>query len=140
MRILVTALTAAVLSLSGLAANASADAAAPGAAAGIWKNPKNNVHVRIAPCGTSVCGTVVWASERAKAKARRGGTASLVGTQLLREFRQTAPESWSGRVFVPDMGRTFSGTLRKSGPNSLVARGCLVAGLICKSQTWTRIG
>jgi uncharacterized protein (DUF2147 family) len=132
----------AVAGLTLLAAPAlSATAAGNGAtlpAASEWRNPKNTVHIRITPCGGDrMCGTVIWASEKAKADARKGGTDPLVGANLFREFRQVAPGQYKGRVFVPDMNRTFSGQMRIEG-NSMVGKGC-VLGFICKSQTWTRI-
>ncbi|WP_439571812.1 DUF2147 domain-containing protein [Sphingomonas sp.] len=102
-----------------------------------WRNPSNSVHIRITPCGDRVCGTVIWASEKAKADARKGGTDKLVGANLFREFRQVAPGQYKGRVFVPDMNRTFSGQMRIEG-NAMIGKGC-VLGFICKSQTWRRI-
>lgn len=104
---------------------------------GVWRNPANSVHVRIQPCGGNICGTVVWANARAQQKARAAGTANLVGAQLFREFRR-AGNAWGGRVFVPDRGRTVSGTLRTRDSNSLIASGCLMA-LVCRSQVWTRV-
>lgn len=103
-----------------------------------WRNPSNSVHIRITSCGSDrMCGTVIWASDKAKADARKGGTDRLVGANLFREFRQVAPGQYKGRVFVPDMNRTFSGQMRVQG-NSMIGKGC-VLGFICKSQTWTRI-
>jgi len=130
---------------AGLAAASTitgmADAAAPQVqAAGIWRNPKNTVHVRMQPCGSTVCGTVVWAAPKAQAAARKGGTQKLVGTQLFREFRQVRPGTWSGKVFVPDMGRTFSGTMSATSATSITGKGCLIGNFLCKTQTWTRIG
>ena len=131
----------AVAGLAILAAPlAGADAAGNGAAqlvASEWRNPGNSVHIRITPCGEGVCGTVIWASEKAKADARKGGTDRLVGANLFREFREVAPGKYKGKVFVPDMNRTFSGQMRIEG-DSMIGRGC-VLGFICKSQTWTRI-
>ena len=106
---------------------------------GVWRNPKNTVHVQLQPCGGTMCGTVVWASARAQEKARKAGTPNLIGRQLLQEFHGEGPGTWGGRVFVPDMGRTVSGRLKKAGPNSVVASGCLLGRLLCKAQTWTRI-
>lgn len=119
-------------------ASFSADAAGPAAAAGVWRNPKNTVHVKMQPCGGTVCGTVVWAAPKAEAKARAAGQ-KLVGAQLLREFKQIGPGRWQGRVFVPDLGRTFAGTMSAAGPDKLVGKGCLIGGFFCKTQTWTRI-
>ena len=127
---------AALAAFSMLAGAANA-AAQP---TGVWRNAKNSVHVKVAPCGGDLGGTVVWASEKAKAKARKAGTKNLIGTQLMRDFRQVQPGTWKGRVFVPDVGKTFTGTLTTSGSGRMTARGCAVAGLFCKSQSWVKMG
>lgn len=117
---------------------APASAALP--TAKVWRNPSNTVHIRSHSCGAqAMCGTVVWASEKAKADAARGGTPDLVGTQLFRNFRLIRPGMWKGSVFVPDINKTFSGTVTLVGTDRLVGRGCLALGIGCKSQTWTRI-
>jgi uncharacterized protein (DUF2147 family) len=119
-------------------------AAAPAAAQepslfGAWRNPKNTVHVEIRPCAQGACGYVVWASEKAKRDAREGGTPNLVGLQLFREFTQRKNGVWQGKVFVPDVNRTFTGTAEPIDSQRLRAKGCLVANVLCKSQVWTRI-
>lgn len=113
--------------------------AQPTAADSVWRNPSNSVHVRIHVCGTSRCGTVVWANDKAKADSARGGTPNLVGTQLFRDFREVSPRVWKGKVFVPDLNRVFSGTGTVKDANTIVARGCLAGNFGCKSQTWTRV-
>jgi len=105
----------------------------------VLRNPSNSVHVRIHPCGKSRCGTVVWANDKAKADSARGGTKNLVGTELFREFREVSPKVWKGKVFVPDLNKVFTGTGTVKDQNTIVARGCLFAGIGCKSQTWTRV-
>ncbi len=105
----------------------------------VFRNPSNSVHVRIHPCGKSRCGTVVWAIDKAKADSARGGTRNLVGTELFREFREVSPKVWKGKGFVPDLNKVFSGTGTIKDQNTVVARGCLIAGMGCKSQTWTRV-
>lgn len=86
-----------------------------------------------------MCGTVIWANDKAKADSARGGTSNLVGTELFRDFHQTSPNLWRGKVFVPDMNHVFSGTGRIIDGQSLVARGCIAKDFGCKSQAWTRI-
>ena len=105
----------------------------------VWRNPKNSVHVRVHPCGASMCGTVIWANDKAKADSARGGTANLIGTELFRNFQVTAPNVWRGKIFVPDMNRTFTGTGTLVEGGTLIARGCLAKNFGCKSQTWTRV-
>ena len=100
-----------LLSLAVVAGLAGATQASAAELYGRWKNPKNSVHVDIRPCGESACGYVVWASEKAKEDARRGSGKELVGMQLLRDFKPTA-DGWRGKVFVPDLNRTFSGAAK----------------------------
>ena len=129
--------------LSALAAAATLAAAAPAAAdagpIGVWRNPKNSVHVQIQECGKAICGVVVWASPKAQADARKGGTDKLVGMQLLRNFTPVKPGSWKGKVFVPDVNATFTGTAELVDAQTLKARGCLFAGIACKTQLWKRL-
>lgn len=106
---------------------------------GTWKNPSGSVHVRAEPCGDRMCGVVVWANEKATADAKRGGTSPLVGTQLFRDFVLEKPGRWRGRVFVPDIAQTFSGTVTMIDDRTLKGEGCLLGRIGCKSQTWTRL-
>lgn len=115
-------------------------AAAPAAPAGVWRNASDSVRIRVASCGAGLCGTVIQASERAQADAATGGTERLIGTQLFRDLHRGEDGVWTGQVYVPDLGRTFDGTLEQTGPATLVATGCLFAGFGCRAQTWSRVG
>jgi uncharacterized protein (DUF2147 family) len=106
---------------------------------GIWQNPKNSVHIEIVSCDDARCGVVVWANEKAKADSLEGGTAELVGTTLLRNFREKNNGKWKGKAFVPDIDKEFSGTLTFVDASTIRVKGCLVWIIGCKSQTWTRI-
>lgn len=107
---------------------------------GIWSNPQNSVHVRSDHCGASMCGTVVWASDKAKADARKGGTPDIIGLQLFRDFSRDKNGQWRGKVFVPDIRKTFHGTIKIIDENTLAGTGCLVGHIGCRTQTWKRIG
>jgi uncharacterized protein (DUF2147 family) len=111
---------------------------ADGAYLGTWKNPSGSVRIRAAVCGERVCGTIVYANEKAKADARRGGTDPLIGTQLFEEFAARGPNQWRGRVFVPDMNRRVTGTATLIDANTIRVEGC-AARVICRNQVWTRV-
>ena len=106
---------------------------------GTWLNPHSSVAVKTGACGDRMCGRVVWASRQAQDDARDGGVAPLVGTELLENYRPEGRGAWAGTVFVPDMGRRFSSEISQVGPDRLKVKGCILGGLICKSQVWTRI-
>lgn len=129
-------------SLFVLTALALTTAAAPPPApkwTGVWRNAANSVHLRTAPCGRgAMCGTVIWANAKAKADvAARGRT--LIGAQLFRDFRKGDGGVWEGQVYVPDIDRTFSGTITPQGNNTLIGEGCLLGSFGCKQQVWTRV-
>lgn len=107
---------------------------------GIWQSPGGNTRLRIAPCGQQLCGRVHWASDQAKADAARAGHANLVGMQLFEEFTRTGPNSFEGRVFVPDLNRRFNGRLTMTGPRTIEVRGCLAGRLGCRTDIWTKVG
>ena len=130
------------LSSMGLASAVSAQTSAVVVAErnlGVWRNPKDSVHVEIKSCGTSTCGYVIWANADAQADARKGGTQNLVGLQLLRDFTPGKNNTWKGKVFVPDLNMTFSGTAQFIDAKTMKAKGCLLPNFLCKSQTWTRV-
>ena len=123
--------------LAGLAFSTAASAS-PTELFGVWRNPKGSVHLEIRPCAEVACGYVVWASAEAKADVRRGSGKELVGLQLLRDFTPSK-SGWRGKVYVPDLNITLGGTARAIDVDHLEARGCLVTGVICKKQIWTRV-
>jgi uncharacterized protein (DUF2147 family) len=130
-------LAAAVSLTAGLAVTSPASAQ-EAFTYGVWRNPKNTVHVEIKPCGGGrACGNVVWANEDAKADARKGGTPNLIGLQLLRDFQLQKNGSWRGKVFVPDLNMTLAGTADFPDATTMKAKGCVL--LFCKSQTWRRV-
>ena len=131
------------LVLAGLTGATVAQAnvpARPPAVIGRWANPRNTLAVQTGRCADgTLCGRIVWASPRARAEARNAGLPDLVGTQLLRGYHRNRAGIWVGRVFVPDMRRTFSSRIRQETPATLTISGCVVAGLLCKSQVWHRV-
>lgn len=116
-----------------------ATASAKPAIEGQWRNPKGSVVVRVAPCGDAYCGTVVDASRKAKASARKGGTASLVGTRILSDVRPAGDGGYRGRAFDPKRNIRAPATIRVIGPSTLIVKGCVLGGIICKEQRWTRV-
>jgi len=103
---------------------------------GYWKNPIGSAVIAIGPCGRSLCGKVVWASERGQREVART-THHVVGTTVLTGLH---PEDghWAGRLFVPDDNIHVAARLQLVNPRELKLTGCALVGLICRSQIWTR--
>ena len=107
---------------------------------GRWQNPKDSVIIDVALCGPATwCGKVSWASPKAKAGARKGGTERLVGTRLLSGLKSDGKGGWRGRAYLPRRNVHANAIIRTAGTNTMVVRGCLVGGMICKEQRWTRV-
>ena len=106
---------------------------------GVWQNPSASVHIKTAKCGASVCGTVVYANEKAKADAARGGTANLLGLNLFQSFAQQSQGVWEGKVLVPDLDRTVTGKITLIDAKSMNVEGCMFGHIACKDQVWTRV-
>lgn len=105
---------------------------------GEWINPRGTVIVATAPCQGGLCGWVRWANGEAQSDAQEAGVAHLVGTELLQDYKSDGRGGWSGRVFVPDIGRSFSSTIRPVDPTHVKISGCLIGSWMCRSQIWSR--
>ena len=106
---------------------------------GQWTNYKKNVVVQVERCGAAYCGRVVEASEKAKAKARKGGTPNLVGTQILTGLKPIGNGRFRGRAFVPKRNIHATATVRQVGDNVMQVQGCVLGGLLCDNERWTRV-
>jgi uncharacterized protein (DUF2147 family) len=128
------------VALIALAAAGPAFASSGEALEGQWRNPKGSIVVRVAPCGGSYCGTVVRASDKAKAGARKGGTPNLIGTRILSNLRPAGKNTYRGQAFEPKRKIRAPAIVRVVGPNAIEVKGCAIGGmLLCKEQRWTRV-
>jgi uncharacterized protein (DUF2147 family) len=104
---------------------------------GRWKNGK--MEIVIAQCGATLCGTIVKASAKQKARAERGTGTDLIGAKLITGIRPMGPQTYRANVYLADRDMNVSGTIREVNPNRLNVRGCLYV-IVCKSTNWDRIG
>jgi uncharacterized protein (DUF2147 family) len=115
-----------------------AQADAPASIQGMWRSPGGNSIISIAPCGESLCGTVAWASERAKKDASKA-TDQLVGTQLLTGLEQDRKGRWQGRLYIPDRNMRVTAKIARVSDQQLKVSGCAAGKALCKSTLWTRV-
>ena len=125
------------LALAGLAVAVAPASAAAKSLEGRWKN--GAMEILIAPCGDSLCGRVVKASEKQRTRAQRGSGARLLGSRVIDDIRATGPGKWSADVYVASRDINARGTIQQVGPNRLSVRGCVLA-VICKTTHWDRVG
>jgi len=107
---------------------------------GTWLTASGETRVRIAPCGGSICGTIVWVKNPAKDEQNPNAALkarNVVGINMI-QMKPAGDKKWSGTLYNYTDGKTYSGSMTMSGANSLSLSGC-VAGIFCRSQTWTRV-
>ena len=110
-------------------------------ATGDWVRPSGSSKIRIAPCGGALCGKLVWLREPRKdtknpdpAKRSR----SLVGTRTVLGMKPNGDNSWKGKVYNAEDGKTYTGVMTLVNDNALKLEGCVLGGLFCKGETWKR--
>ena len=62
-------------------------------------------------------------------------------TTLLRALldKPAGANTWAGRFYSPEEGKTVNGDLTLKDANTVTVRGCLLGGLLCRSETWVRV-
>lgn len=114
-----------------LAVIATAGPAAAADLGGTWERDSGQSRIRFSACGKAQCGSIVWLSPKAEAKAK-------VGQQIFFDMVPSGADSWEGKAFNPEDGKTYTGKMTLAG-KTLTTSGCVLGGLICKSATWKRI-
>lgn len=117
---------------------------------GNWHTEQAKATVKIAACGPALCGTIVAlkdANDPDTGKPRtdkNNADASLrnrpmVGVQIVLGMKPSGTANkWSGQVYNAEDGKTYTGNLTLQDANTIKLEGCILGGLVCKSQTWTR--
>lgn len=108
--------------------------------AGTWKTAPGEtggyLHVKIAPCGQAICGTIKAAYDKSGANS---GDYEHLGKRLIWDMGVDGSGSYSGgKIWAPDTGKTYASKMALKG-NKLVVKGCVAGGMICRGQDWTRI-
>jgi uncharacterized protein (DUF2147 family) len=116
---------------------AAAQPAARAPIEGLWKNPTGSAIIAVAPCGSALCGKIVWASERGQSEVAKNAP-HVVGIVVLTDVRPKG-RGWAGKLYVPDDNIHVSARLQLLNENQLKLTGCGLGGLICRSQVWTRV-
>jgi uncharacterized protein (DUF2147 family) len=92
--------------------------------------------MKVAPCGNGPCGTVVWATDKAKKDSGKS-VDQLVGTQLLTGLQQRKDGSWIGSLFIPDKKMRVTAKIERIAPDRLKVSGCAAGKALCRSSIWT---
>ena len=126
-----------------LAGTAPARAAEP---FGLWATGDGESKIKITPCGQKLCGTLAWLKEPndpagkplldANNTSAALRTRPLLGVPLLQGLAREG-DTWKGKIYNPEDGKTYEGSLTLSGPDRAELKGC-VAVVFCQSDVLVR--
>ena len=104
---------------------------------GIWKTQVDDgayAYVRFAPCGEKICG-VITRTFNADGEYK----SKNIGRKLVWDMVPEGGGNYGGgKIWQPSTDRIYRSKMTLSG-NTLRVAGCVLGGLICKKQTWTRV-
>jgi uncharacterized protein (DUF2147 family) len=117
-------------------------------ATGLWLTEDGKAKIRIARCGEAVCGAIAWMKEpngpdgkprldvENKDQSLRGRP--MMGLPILLGLMPDRPDRLKGQVYNAEDGRIYTGFVTVQPDRTLKLEGCVLGGLICESQIWTR--
>ena len=137
-----------ILAIGPLLALATAAGAAD--PIGTWYTEDRLAQVRISPCGDALCGSIVALKNPIDPDTGRPQTDDenedpakrsrpLMGVQILIAMKPSGADKWSGQIYNAEDGKTYGGSIAIVGPNNLKVEGCIMGGLLCRSQIWIRV-
>ncbi len=105
-------------------------------ALGMWKTEVDDgsyAHVKISECGANVCGTIARTFD-----SDGEYNSPNKGKMLVRNMSPTGGGAYEGKVWRPSNDKIYIGKMQVSG-DDLTLKGCIVGGLLCANQQWTRL-
>jgi uncharacterized protein (DUF2147 family) len=130
-----------VVSLAGMVFWAALSPAFSASANGEWLVSDKSARILIRACEGRLRGVVVWEREHGlddqnpdPIKRNR----PTLGMQILIGMKATGPDSWAGRIYNAENGKTYNAKVSLLSSNALRVEGC-VLGLLCAGETWTKV-
>jgi uncharacterized protein (DUF2147 family) len=109
-------------------------AASPSVAAqditGTWNRGDGNARVSITRCGQAYCATNIW--------IRDSSSGEKVGHLLVMNVKSHDNKMFAGTAYDPQRKINLSATVSVSG-DQMTTNGCVLAGMLCKNMSWTRV-
>jgi len=110
---------------------------------GEWLVKDGTARIRIEPCANALWGVISWTKGEPgtdsqnpdPAKRRR----SIIGVPILRSMKQVGPNTWEGEIYDARSGRMYSAQITLVRDDVLTVEGCVLGGIFCDGENWTRV-
>jgi uncharacterized protein (DUF2147 family) len=129
------------LTLGALSAASAADPT------GTWLTQHGDAQVRVAKCGSGMCGTIVWLREPIDPQTGKPQVDDKNSNPALRNRRiiglrifSMAPDGsggYAGSIYNADDGQTYRSKIVLRSTEQLEVQGC--AGPLCGSEQWSKV-
>ena len=131
----------AMICVIGLLAPTTAVALSGDDAVGVWRT-KTGRHVQLFKCGASLCGKIVKAkagekdSKNPNPKLRKR---SIQGVRILSGAKKSGAKAWKGTLYNTRNGKLYTGYITVKSKSVVALSGCVLGGLICQGENWSRV-
>jgi uncharacterized protein (DUF2147 family) len=110
--------------------------------AGRWLVADRSAVMKIEACTDGYYASIDWervpgVDAKNPDKTKRGRP--LSGISILMGMKPTGTNEWEGRVYNPKDGNTYTAQMSEPRPDQVRIEGCVLGGLICDGETWTRV-
>jgi uncharacterized protein (DUF2147 family) len=110
---------------------------------GEWLVADKSARIRISPCGNALCGAVVWTRDPGGTDVNnpdpRKRSRPILGLEVLQSMRSVGPNRWEGNVYNSNDGGTYKAAIVAQSESTLRIEGCILGGLICGGENWSRV-
>ena len=117
---------------------------------GEWLVEDKVAQIKIENCGGALWGVVSWEARPGGRDAENPDPAlrgrPTLGMPILMDMKPTKVESWGkteerwkGTVYNAQNGKTYDANIRLTSPDVLKMEGCVLGGIFCGGQEWTRV-
>ncbi len=110
---------------------------------GLWLTSNKDSHVEIFKTDGTYFGKIVWIKDPLDANGKpitddKG--AEILNMTFMKGFEWKDGKFKDGKVYDPESGKTYYGTMEMKGKHTLLLRGSLDAyGWLGRTETWTRV-
>jgi uncharacterized protein (DUF2147 family) len=109
---------------------------------GEWQVRDGTAHIRIANCGHALWGVISWTKGEPGKDVNNPDPSlrdrSVMGMPILINM-QPSGSRWDGQVYNAEDGETYKSHISLVSPDVLSIEGCVLGGLICGGENWTRV-
>jgi uncharacterized protein (DUF2147 family) len=129
------------LALLGVILTLASGPAVAGDPAGEWLVEDGTARIRIALCSGSLWGVIGWektpgTDTENPDPAKK--TRPTLGIPILINMKPSGPDKWAGQIYNAQNGKMYEASVSLESEKALKVRGCILGGLFCGGETWSR--